>query len=53
MHSQCSTLNLFLITAPDSNPEDVRSESTDPDTLVITWEVHQLPECTIHQNIYL
>uniref|UniRef100_A0A8C4HYA2 Neural cell adhesion molecule L1 n=1 Tax=Dicentrarchus labrax TaxID=13489 RepID=A0A8C4HYA2_DICLA len=24
--------------APDNNPEDVRSESTDPDTLVITWE---------------
>lgn len=23
---------------PDNNPEDVRSESTDPDTLVITWE---------------
>ncbi|XP_071332274.1 neural cell adhesion molecule L1.2 isoform X2 [Trachinotus anak] len=25
--------------APDNNPEDIRSESTDPDTLVITWEV--------------
>ncbi|XP_029011414.1 neural cell adhesion molecule L1.2 isoform X2 [Betta splendens] len=24
--------------APDNNPEDVRSESTDPDTLVITWK---------------
>uniref|UniRef100_A0A8K9V7Z8 L1 cell adhesion molecule, paralog a n=1 Tax=Oncorhynchus mykiss TaxID=8022 RepID=A0A8K9V7Z8_ONCMY len=24
--------------APDNNPEDVRSESTEPDTLVITWE---------------
>lgn len=24
--------------APDNNPEDVRSESKDPDTLVITWE---------------
>uniref|UniRef100_A0A8C7JY45 Neural cell adhesion molecule L1-like n=1 Tax=Oncorhynchus kisutch TaxID=8019 RepID=A0A8C7JY45_ONCKI len=24
--------------APDNNPENVRSESTDPDTLVITWE---------------
>uniref|UniRef100_A0A3Q4AV75 Neural cell adhesion molecule L1 n=1 Tax=Mola mola TaxID=94237 RepID=A0A3Q4AV75_MOLML len=24
--------------APDSNPEDVRSESLDPDTLVIAWE---------------
>ncbi|XP_041701440.2 neural cell adhesion molecule L1.2 isoform X3 [Coregonus clupeaformis] len=24
--------------APDNNPEHVRSESTDPDTLVITWE---------------
>ncbi|KAM9350723.1 neural cell adhesion molecule L1.2 [Symphorus nematophorus] len=24
--------------APDNNPEDVRSESTDPDTLVIAWE---------------
>ncbi|XP_044066815.1 neural cell adhesion molecule L1.2 isoform X2 [Siniperca chuatsi] len=23
---------------PDNNPEDVRSESTDPDTLVIAWE---------------
>lgn len=23
---------------PDSNPEDVRSESIDPDTLVVTWE---------------
>lgn len=23
---------------PDNNPEDVRSDSTDPDTLVITWE---------------
>lgn len=28
-----------LITAPDRNPEDVRSESIDPDTLVIAWEV--------------
>ncbi|XP_069544807.1 neural cell adhesion molecule L1.2 isoform X1 [Brachyistius frenatus] len=24
--------------APDNNPEDVRSESADPDSLVITWE---------------
>ncbi|XP_017286434.1 neural cell adhesion molecule L1.2 isoform X2 [Kryptolebias marmoratus] len=24
--------------APDNNPEDVRSDSVDPDTLVITWE---------------
>ncbi|KAM7404693.1 hypothetical protein PAMP_012017 [Pampus punctatissimus] len=24
--------------APDNNPEDVRSESADPDTLVITWK---------------
>ncbi|XP_035499848.2 neural cell adhesion molecule L1.2 isoform X3 [Scophthalmus maximus] len=24
--------------APENNPEDVRSESTDPDNLVITWE---------------
>uniref|UniRef100_A0A7N6BTT0 Neural cell adhesion molecule L1 n=1 Tax=Anabas testudineus TaxID=64144 RepID=A0A7N6BTT0_ANATE len=24
--------------APDNNPEDVRSESTDPGTLVITWK---------------
>ncbi|CAL9703005.1 unnamed protein product [Knipowitschia caucasica] len=24
--------------APDTNPEEVRSESGDPDTLVITWE---------------
>lgn len=24
--------------APDNNPEDVRSESVDPDTLIITWE---------------
>ncbi|XP_038578506.1 neural cell adhesion molecule L1.2 isoform X2 [Micropterus salmoides] len=24
--------------APDNNPEDVRSESTDPDTLVIAWK---------------
>ncbi|XP_041859024.1 neural cell adhesion molecule L1.2 isoform X2 [Melanotaenia boesemani] len=24
--------------APDSNPEDVRSESTDPGTLLITWK---------------
>ncbi|MED6256667.1 Neural cell adhesion molecule L1 [Ataeniobius toweri] len=24
--------------APDNNPEDVRSESIDPDTLLITWE---------------
>ncbi|XP_018521389.1 neural cell adhesion molecule L1.2 isoform X3 [Lates calcarifer] len=24
--------------APDNNPEDVRSESADPDTLVIMWE---------------
>ncbi|XP_068588755.1 neural cell adhesion molecule L1.2 isoform X1 [Cebidichthys violaceus] len=24
--------------APDNNPEDVRSESKDPDTLFITWE---------------
>ncbi|KAG7228371.1 hypothetical protein INR49_009235 [Caranx melampygus] len=24
---------------PDNNPEDVRSESSDPDSLVITWEV--------------
>lgn len=32
-------LTLFPNTAPDRNPEDVRSESTDPDTLVIAWEV--------------
>lgn len=32
-------LSLFAIPAPDRNPEDVRSESTDPDTLVIAWEV--------------
>lgn len=42
-----TTLYFFPITAPDNNPEDVRSESTDPDTLVIAWEVHLLPECTI------
>ncbi|KAF7662334.1 hypothetical protein LDENG_00239680 [Lucifuga dentata] len=24
--------------APDNNPEDIRSESSDPDTLVIAWE---------------
>ncbi|KAK7916203.1 hypothetical protein WMY93_011964 [Mugilogobius chulae] len=26
------------VIGPDMNPEDVRSDSTDPDTLVITWE---------------
>lgn len=38
----CTILNLFPITAPDRNPEDVRSESTDPDTLVIAWDVRML-----------
>lgn len=32
-------LSLFPIPAPDRNPEDVRSESMEPDTLVIAWEV--------------
>lgn len=37
-----TVLNLFPITAPDRNPEDVRSESTDPNTLVIAWNVRML-----------
>lgn len=36
--SKESDIHNTLAEAPDSNPEDVRSESTDPDTLVITWE---------------
>lgn len=38
------TLNcLFLpYTAPNKNPENVRSESVHPDTLVIDWKVHYL-----------
>uniref|UniRef100_A0A674PMU2 Neural cell adhesion molecule L1 n=1 Tax=Takifugu rubripes TaxID=31033 RepID=A0A674PMU2_TAKRU len=36
--SKLSDLYKTPADAPDSNPEDVRSESTDPDTLVITWE---------------
>ncbi|XP_030278757.1 neural cell adhesion molecule L1.2 isoform X2 [Sparus aurata] len=36
--SKPSETHNTLAEAPDSNPEDVRSESTDPDTLVITWE---------------
>uniref|UniRef100_A0A669BY53 Neural cell adhesion molecule L1 n=1 Tax=Oreochromis niloticus TaxID=8128 RepID=A0A669BY53_ORENI len=33
--------------APDNNPEDVKSESIEPNTLVITWKVYLLPECII------
>ncbi|KAM4610702.1 neural cell adhesion molecule L1.2 isoform 2-T2 [Polymixia lowei] len=36
--SKPSELHNTPAEAPDNNPEDVRSESTDPDTLVITWE---------------
>lgn len=51
-----NTSNMFPITAPDRNPADVRSESTDPDTLAIAWEVHWLPECRIscyRKGLYL
>ncbi|XP_028266111.1 neural cell adhesion molecule L1.2 isoform X2 [Parambassis ranga] len=36
--SKSSEIHNTLAEAPDKNPEDVRSESMDPDTLVITWE---------------
>lgn len=36
--SKPSEIHNTLAEAPDRNPEDVRSESTDPDTLVIAWE---------------
>nr|XP_019944373.1 PREDICTED: neural cell adhesion molecule L1 [Paralichthys olivaceus] len=36
--SKPSEMHKTQAEAPDNNPEDVRSESTDPDTLVITWE---------------
>ncbi|XP_071380962.1 neural cell adhesion molecule L1.2 [Centroberyx affinis] len=36
--SKPSELHNTPAEAPDNNPEDVRSESIDPDTLVITWE---------------
>ncbi|XP_061532086.1 neural cell adhesion molecule L1.2 isoform X3 [Phycodurus eques] len=36
--SKPSEIHNTVAEAPDNNPEDVRSESTDPDTLVIAWE---------------
>ncbi|XP_053704859.1 neural cell adhesion molecule L1.2 isoform X1 [Synchiropus splendidus] len=36
--SRPSDLHRVAAEAPDMNPADVRSESTDPDTLLITWE---------------
>ncbi|KAK2851368.1 hypothetical protein Q5P01_007644 [Channa striata] len=36
--SKPSEIHNTLAEAPDNNPEDIRSESTDPDTLVITWK---------------
>ncbi|XP_058497930.1 neural cell adhesion molecule L1.2 isoform X1 [Solea solea] len=36
--SKPSEIHNTLAEAPDNNPEDVRSESIDPDSLVITWE---------------
>ncbi|XP_054636541.1 neural cell adhesion molecule L1.2 isoform X2 [Dunckerocampus dactyliophorus] len=36
--SKVSEIYSTAAEAPDNNPEDVRSESIDPDTLVITWE---------------
>lgn len=36
--SKPSVVHNTTAEAPDNNPEDVRSESTDPDTLAITWE---------------
>ncbi|XP_034552537.1 neural cell adhesion molecule L1.2 isoform X2 [Notolabrus celidotus] len=36
--SKPSEIHNTVAEAPDSNPEDVRSESTDPGTLVISWE---------------
>lgn len=36
--SRPSDIHNITAEAPDRNPEDVRSESTDPDTLVIAWE---------------
>ncbi|KAM9785538.1 neural cell adhesion molecule L1.2 [Neosynchiropus ocellatus] len=36
--SRPSDVHRVAAEAPDMNPEDVRSESTDPDTLLITWE---------------
>lgn len=38
-----NSLFFLPITVPDNNPEDVRSESIEPDTLVITWEVRLSP----------
>uniref|UniRef100_UPI0037E8347E neural cell adhesion molecule L1.2 isoform X2 n=1 Tax=Semicossyphus pulcher TaxID=241346 RepID=UPI0037E8347E len=36
--SKPSEIHSTAAEAPDNNPEDVRSESTDPDTLVISWQ---------------
>ncbi|KAI4823711.1 hypothetical protein KUCAC02_012284 [Chaenocephalus aceratus] len=36
--SEPSEIHNTFAEAPDNNPADVRSESIDPDTLVITWE---------------
>ncbi|XP_060914546.1 neural cell adhesion molecule L1.2 isoform X2 [Labrus mixtus] len=36
--SKPSEIHNTVAEAPDDNPEDVRSESTDPDTLVISWK---------------
>ncbi|XP_062314615.1 neural cell adhesion molecule L1.2 isoform X1 [Osmerus eperlanus] len=37
-HSAPSELHSTPAEAPDNNPEDVRSESTDPDSLIIMWK---------------
>ncbi|KAM9750961.1 neural cell adhesion molecule L1.2 isoform 1-T1 [Menidia menidia] len=36
--SESSEIHNTTATAPDMNPEDIWSESTDPDTLLITWK---------------
>lgn len=36
--SKPSEIHNTAADAPDNNPSDIRSESTDPDTLVITWK---------------
>nr|XP_020445297.1 neural cell adhesion molecule L1-like [Monopterus albus] len=36
--SKPSEIHNTLAEAPDNNPEDVKSESGDPHTLVITWQ---------------
>uniref|UniRef100_A0A7N8XT36 Neural cell adhesion molecule L1 n=1 Tax=Mastacembelus armatus TaxID=205130 RepID=A0A7N8XT36_9TELE len=42
--SKPSEIHNTLAEAPDRNPEDVRSESTNPNTLVIAWQVQLGPD---------